>query len=510
MGQSKVSGPLRIDKDDNFHDALVSAQHSALLSAPSSSSSLGQSGVHLSSDLGESFMMLKPSVGVGVGVGDDRRQSQFNHNTPSTFSGERLHVDTKGVVATNRNPLLPRPPAAHDSRANQQQQQPDGTWTNTMMAWGGFGASVNTPPVSTAEEVEDPHAAPSWNEQSVFVSSAGDKNVSVASRTQNDPLAQSTTSGSGDLSRSTISVLNLEAQSNLQGVANLLQTVKRLGDENAQLVSRLEQIKAEKDLQLRQIQSDVGVFKQDYIDKFRRVKSALRDYTASHQREDNPALQGSLSATNDLLKEAEERLTRAREALAAVESQQQQYHSNKAAKEDGKFLIENAAGTVLASSSSSSSTSDAEKRQRDLERTVQALVGRLQKANDDNKRKDILLRTLDPSYVSASVDTPSGLKPTHSSHRSSSSSSVSKNAPPLQHPVPPGSSGIASGGKGIAMNSPGAITGSSGSGRVPSGPAIGSPTPKKQSVPSSSSSASAMSKHPSTATLEALQQKANK
>ncbi len=239
---------------------------------------------------------------------------------------------------------------------------------------------------------------------------------------------------------------------------------------------------------------------QDYSEKFRRVKTALRDFSVSHRAtgegmaEEDPALRGSLDASAALLQEAEDRLTRAREAVVEAEVKQ--------SKEKRQRVITSVSDGPVAASVSSGA--DAEKRQRDLERTVQALVGRLQKANDDNKRKDALLRAADPTYVSAlgSSDGQSGSRP--NSHRPSSSSSSGRSSqpPPLQHPssqVSGNGNGI--GGRGIAI--PLSVSGSShqmAAGRGSSG-GISSPTPKKTPA--------AISRHPSTATLEALQ-KVNK
>lgn len=210
---------------------------------------------------------------------------------------------------------------------------------------------------------------------------------------------------------------------------------------------------------------------------------------------EDPALRGSLDATTALLQEAEDRLARAKEAVAETEAT----HS-VATKHHVGIPGDKSAETVPASN-----TSDVEKRQRDLERTVQALVSRLQKANDDNKRKDALLRAVDPAYSSEShgVTRPSS----HSrSSTSSSSSSRSNQPPPLQHPSPQTSTGNSVGGRGIAIPSSGSASshqnrGGAFSSNSSSSSGIGSPTPKKPPA--------AISKHPSTATLEALQ-KANK
>jgi hypothetical protein len=172
-------------------------------------------------------MVLKPSFQQQQ-IQTTGKQTHFAHNPSVVTTGrvdstERLPVHSAGPAHRVTDRLLP-PPS-------------EGTWASTVMTWGGF-ATTGTPPVPPSSSLleertieEDPHAAPSWNEQSVFMSSKiGEGGEGTRSVIHDEHLTQSSTSADGgDMTRSTISVLNNEAQRNAQGVANLLQTVRRLG-----------------------------------------------------------------------------------------------------------------------------------------------------------------------------------------------------------------------------------------------------------------------------------------
>jgi hypothetical protein len=181
-------------------------------------------------------MVLKPAhqqhtqQTTRVAIEDHSRQNRVGHSPSGVLTAGRVetavHSDrSEERVAAHRGGAVNRPGERLLPPPNEA------TWASTVMTWGGF-AATGTPPVppSPEEVPDDPHAAPAWNEQSVFSSSGSAGGGGTGSAARSESLMQSTISVDGsDMTRSTISVLNGEAQRNAQGVANLLQTVRRLG-----------------------------------------------------------------------------------------------------------------------------------------------------------------------------------------------------------------------------------------------------------------------------------------
>ena len=71
-------------------------------------------------------------------------------------------------------------------------------------------------------------------------------------------------------------------------ILKLLQTIRRLGEENAALLLRVERLKTFEEGQ-KQLLKDVATFKKTYEDKFKRVRDELKDFSVKHPHLENPA-----------------------------------------------------------------------------------------------------------------------------------------------------------------------------------------------------------------------------
>jgi hypothetical protein len=82
--------------------------------------------------------------------------------------------------------------------------------------------------------------------------------------------------------------LTFDGRSIPENILKLLQTVKRLGEENANLLQRIERFKKYENDQ-KQLISDVSDFKKQYEEKFRRLREVLKEFSAAHPHSQNPA-----------------------------------------------------------------------------------------------------------------------------------------------------------------------------------------------------------------------------
>lgn len=82
--------------------------------------------------------------------------------------------------------------------------------------------------------------------------------------------------------------LAFDGRSIPENILKLLQTIKRLGEENANLLQRIERFKKYENDQ-KQLITDVAAFKKQYEEKFKRLRELLKEFSETHPHSQNPA-----------------------------------------------------------------------------------------------------------------------------------------------------------------------------------------------------------------------------
>ncbi len=282
------------NRDPKYHQSLQD-EHGRQVGAQSVA--LGAS-VHMSSALGESFMVLKPpalgsapraaptvgnTTGSSVGIASHNELKVFASSPPSQTSSSGAASATTGVVLSGEpvvsaygggssvkiknlvgvGSALPaaqvsvRPGSFNGSfgskgSASAPSSGSAATWTDAVLTWGGFGANATGNDAGGAKnagvlldggevraEPRDELAPLRWNEQSVLLpphnpnrhsasSSSGFRQPSPDPRGSGHAIASAVLD---DLTRSTMSSGSADSETHsAAGVANLLQTVNRLGE----------------------------------------------------------------------------------------------------------------------------------------------------------------------------------------------------------------------------------------------------------------------------------------